>query len=179
MLDYPRLRKALHDGSIDLTDPADVKDLSDYLIDEWIGDYRRVCPTSDVVEVKLDRFSYLFDVRQERLLSAWGLSPGATGHRRDKSRMRGAPLSGGKSYHRGHAIPNQMAGGTDINLVAQKGAINVGPFRELEKRAVANPGSFYFTYWTYPAGMIQRPVRVQQGLILSGAPSLQLADFAN
>ncbi len=72
-----------------------------------------------------------------------------------------------------------MGGGTDINLVAQKGAINVGPFREIEKRAVANPGSLYFTYWTYPAGNSQRPIRVQQGLILSGSGVLQLADFAN
>ena len=150
MLDYPRLKNALHNGLIDLADPAHVKELTDYLIDEWIIDYRRRCRASDIVEVKLDRFSYLFDVKQERLISAWGLSPGATGHVRDKTRMRGAPLGGDKSYHRGHAIPNQMAGGTDINLVAQKGAINVGPFRQLEKQAVADPGSFYFTNWTYP-----------------------------
>ncbi len=159
ILDYPRLRKALHDGSIDLADSADVKDMSTYLIDEWIRDYRRVCASADVVEVKLDRFGYLFDVRRERLLSAWGLSPGATGHVRDKNRMRGAPLGGGKGTHRGHAIPIQIGGGTGINLVAQEGAVNVGPFRELERRAVANPGSFYFTYWTYPPGNKQRPAR--------------------
>ena len=93
--------------------------------------------------------------------------------------MRGAPLSGGKSYHRGHAIPNQMGGGTDINLVAQKGAINIGPFREIERKAVANPSSLYFTYWIYPPGNSQRPTRVQQGLILPAARTLQLADFAN
>lgn len=179
MPDYPRVQRALHEGSIDLADQGHLRQVSDYLVDQWVADYRRTCASANIVEVKLDRFSYLFDLKFERLISAWGLSPGATGHMRDKARMRGHPLGGDSSYHRGHAIPNQMAGGTDINLVAQKGAINVGPFREIEKKAVANPGSLYFTYWTYPAGNSQRPIRVQQGLILTGARVLQLVDFAN
>jgi hypothetical protein len=72
-----------------------------------------------------------------------------------------------------------MSGGTDINLVAQKGAINVGRFRELEKRGVANPGSLYFTYWVYLRGDSQKPAHVQQGMIVARSHVLQLAHFAN
>jgi hypothetical protein len=179
LLTYGRIANALLDGTIDLADPDDVKQLTDYLIDEWIGDYRRFVTSSDVVEVRLHRFSYLFDVKMERLISAWGLSPGATDHVRDKKRMRGHPLGGDERYHRGHAIPNQMGGGTDINLVAQKGKINIGPFRLLEKRAVASPGSLYFSYWLYPGSQTQRPNHVQQGLIVPGSLAIELADFAN
>lgn len=179
MLEYPRLKGALQRGLISLADRAHVDEISDYLTDVWVSDYGRTSVSARIVKVTLQRFSYLFDQRFERLVSAWGVSPGATGHVRDKRRMRGHPLGGDASYHRGHAIPNQMSGGTDINLVAQKGAINVGPFRELEKRAVANPGSLYFTYWIYSRGDSQKPIRVQQGLIVAGSQILQLADFAN
>ena len=73
-------------------------------------------------------------------------------------------------YHRGHAIPHTLGGPTDINLVPQLGRINVGQFRTLEKRAVATPGSLYFTYWSYArtraagrSSASQTPVAVDQG----------------
>jgi hypothetical protein len=179
VLDYPRLKVALQKRLVDLGDPAHVNEISDYLTDEWITDYHRVCGPAGIVKLTLQRFSYLFDQRFERLVSAWGISLGATGQIRDKSRMRGYPLGGDASYHRGHAIPNQMGGGADINLVAQKGKINIGPFRELERRAVANPGSVYFSYWVYRHGDAQTPTRVQQGLIVASSQVLQLADFGN
>ena len=88
MLDYLRLRGALQKGLIDLADPAHVEEISDYLADEWIADYGRISARSEIVKVTLKQFSYLFDQRFARLISAWGVSPGATGHVRDKSRVR-------------------------------------------------------------------------------------------
>jgi hypothetical protein len=89
--------------------------------------------------------------------------------------MAGYPLSAGSLYHRGHAIPHRLGGPTDINLVPQLGKINIGPFRPLEKKAVATPGSFYFTYWTYLGSarardgrLGQTPTGVDQGLLIPG-----------
>ena len=81
--------------------------------------------------------------------------------------MAGHPLSAGGLYHRGHAIPHTLGGPTDINLVPQLGAINIGPFRALERQAVATPGALYFTYWQY-SGQSQTPIAVDQGLVVPG-----------
>jgi hypothetical protein len=43
--------------------------------------------------------------------------------------------------------------------------INCGRFQELGRKAVATPGSLYFTYWLYPNAQSQRPAMVQQGLL--------------
>jgi hypothetical protein len=125
----------------------------------------------------------LFDIAAERLIAAWGLSKG-----KDKSprsiiatRMKGHPLTNlvhGKRYHRGHALPHTMGGRTDINLVPQLGAINSGPFQELERLAVATEGSLYFTYWSYPDGRAQRPSDVEQGCLIAGSAP-RIANFRN
>jgi hypothetical protein len=147
-----------------------------YLIDQWLTDYGASTPAADVVETGVSGFSYLFDVRAERLVSAWGISNGKHGAERDKSRMRGHPLSAGPHYHRGHAIAHSLGGTTDINLVPQLGRINTGDFRKLENEAVASPGSLYFTYWLYdparrPASAAAPvPRRVEQGLLIAGRP---------
>ncbi len=136
----------------------------------WLDDYGRVAPHADIVEVQSDDFFYLFDIAAERLIAAWGQSEGRSNERRDSNRMAGHPLSAGPLYHRGHAIPHTLGGGTDINLVTQLARINIGSFRPLEKQAVATPGSLYFTYWTYlgsgPDG--QTPTGVDQGLLIAG-----------
>jgi hypothetical protein len=139
-----------------------------YLVDVWLSDYERVAEASEVVETTVDRFSYLFDIAAERLIAAWGISEGRHAGLRDRSRMAGHPLSAGLHYHRGHAIPHTLGGPTDINLVPQRGAVNVGPFRVLELRAVRTPGSLYFTYWMYTPRSGQRPVTVDQGLLIPG-----------
>jgi hypothetical protein len=139
-----------------------------YLVDEWLADYDRGTPNNEIVETTTSDFSYLFDVLSGRLLAAWGFSHGRHGGARDKSRMAGHPLSAGSLYHRGHAIPHTLGGPTDINLVPQLGSINIGPFRVLEKRAVATPGALYFTYWRYGKGQSQTPIGVDQGLIIPG-----------
>ena len=78
-----------------------------------------------------------------------------------------------------------LGGGLDINLVTQRGSLNIGQFRVLEKRAVATPGSLYFTYWVYRSPQTQKPVRVEQGLLFfkerSGGkmPDINIGQFTN
>lgn len=135
------------------------------LVDIWLGASGGL--SDNVVETTSDSFSYLFDIGHERLIAAWGISRGRFGGARDASRMKGFPLSAGATYHRGHAVPHRLGGALDINLVPQLGRINIGPFRELERKAVATPGALYFTFWTY-RGSSQTPVGVDQGLLIPG-----------
>ena len=147
------------------------------LVSEWLRDYDALFPGNEIVETSTSGFSYLFDIQSGRLLAAWGFSQGKHTGARDKSRMAGHPLSAGVLYHRGHAIPHTLGGPTDINLVPQLGAINIGPFRALERQAVATPGAFYFTYWHY-RGASQTPIAVDQGLLIPGQPA-QIVQHGN
>lgn len=149
-----------------------------YLVDIWLEEYERSTKKHDIVETLSERFHYLFDIANGRLIAAWGISEGRHAGARPKSRMAGHPLSDGPEYHRGHAIPHTLGGPTDINLVPQRGAVNVGPFRELEKRAVATPGSFYFSRWIYRTDKSQRPKAVEQGLLVAGGTA-DIRQFAN
>lgn len=105
------------------------------------------------------------------MIAAWGISRGRHAGKRDKSRMAGHPRSADKRYHRGHAISHTLGGRTDINLIAQLGSVNIGPFRALEREAIATPGALYFTYWTYGPANGQKPSGVQQGLLVPGRPA--------
>jgi hypothetical protein len=148
-----------------------------WLIDRWLDEYCSAFRGDHIVETRVGAFSYLFDVDAERLIAAWGISGGAVHTPRDKSRMQGHPLSDGSNYHRGHAIPHSLGGPTDINLVPQLGALNVGAFRRIEKAAVASPGGLYFTYWIYNT-QTQKPDFVEQGLLLPNG-SVDIERFAN
>lgn len=148
------------------------------LTGEWLAEYDRLFPRSDIVEVTTEGFTYLFDIVAGRLIAAWGFSRGKHTGARDKSRMAGHPLGAGSLYHRGHAIPHTLGGPTDINLVPQLGSVNVGPFRVLEKRAVATPGALYFTYWRYGPGLSQKPIGVDQGLLVPGG-TLEVTQHVN
>jgi hypothetical protein len=145
-----------------------------HLTSLWIAEYANDSYKHELIETTLDNFSYLFDVENERLIAAWGISKGKNTDLRDKARMAGHPLSTGPEYHRGHAIPHTLGGHTDINLVPQLGAVNIGPFRVLERLAVSTPGSLYFTYWRYSKSKdnskIQKPVGIEQGLLIPGHP---------
>lgn len=170
MADYPQL------GA--LTDRAQRighwDEVASYLVALWIDDYLEAADKTDIVETRSAGFSYLFDIEAERLLAAWGLSRGRHDQPRDKGRMAGHPRTGGADYHRGHAVPHGLGGPADINLVPQLGRMNIGPFRRLEREAVATPGSFYFTYWSYrdspPVNGFpgQVPTAVDQGLLVMG-----------
>jgi hypothetical protein len=136
MASYPGLS-----GTVPRAGSANWKKAADYLVGVWLGDYDGG-GKANIVETRSGNFSYLFDIEPGRLIAAWGVSQGKHSGARDKSRMAGHPLGAGPLYHRGHAIPHTLGGGTDINLVPQRGSVNVGPFRALEKLAVATPGAF-------------------------------------
>jgi hypothetical protein len=177
---YPRLCKLVRSLEPQAPEDAFAKVVVPYLVDVWLSDYARYAVTKEMVETRASNFRYLFDVAAQRLIAAWGISHGRHSGARDASRMAGHPNSVGPLYHRGHAIPHTLGGPTDINLVPQLGRINVGPFRPLEKKAVATPGSLYFTYWTYlgsaPAAREgdpgQTPTGVDQGLLIAGQSPL-------
>ena len=166
--DLPRLASLL--GSIDPANAdADFNvDIVPYLTGVWLDSYTATTANWEIVQVSVEGFSYLFDVVTGRLVAAWGVSRGRHGGARPASRMAGHPLSAGPRYHRGHAIPHTLGGGTDLNLVAQLGSVNIGPFRPLERQAVATPGSLYFTFWIYGPGDGQTPNAVEQGLLVHG-----------
>lgn len=147
-----------------------------YLVQTWLGHYDLAGTGGEVVEVRLAQFSYLFDIGPDRLIAAWGISQGRFGGDRDKRRIQGYPVSNRPLYHAGHAIPHRLGGGMDINLSAQLGSMNTGPFRKLENEAVNTPGSLYFSYWMYGAGpKMQLASRIQQGLLVrGGAPEIKV-----
>jgi hypothetical protein len=171
MLDYPGLDTLL----LKMTAPSSEEKFSNEVIPSlvkiWVDDYVRTAQASEIVETTVEGFSYLFDIKEERLIAAWGISRGRHSGKRDASRMAGHPQSGDKRYHRGHAIAHTLGGGTDINLVAQLGSVNIGPFRALEREAIDTPGALYFSYWTYDSSNSQRPIGVQQGLLVPGRPA--------
>lgn len=140
------------------------------LINDCLSDYHSKWESADAVLTQSCNSNYLFDVAAQRLVVAWIVSSGRDGHTRDTSRMAGFPNSMGSLYHRGHAIPHRLGGGTDINLVLQLGSINIGAFRVLEREAQSAPGSIYFTYWLYGDGSSQVPAGVEQGLIRANRP---------
>jgi hypothetical protein len=177
MLDYARLTPLTR--QIDPSADEPYQAATDALVGMWLDDYNSRTPSLDVVVTLYGDFAYLFDVKHARLIAAWGVSHGRHGGARDKARMAGHPKGAGERYHRGHAIPHTLGGLTDINLVPQLGAINVGPFRELERLAVATPGALYFTYWRYGRSTTrQTPVGVDQGLLRPGLPA-QIRTHAN
>ena len=142
------------------------------LVDAFGEVYARFRPRAQVVEVTLDGFGYLFDIAASSNVAAYGFMRGKHTGKRDASRMSGYPKAEGADFHRGHMIPHTGHGGTDINLFIQRGDVNVGPFRRLEKLAVATRGSFYFVYLLYaPVSASERPAAVEQGLILPGPPA--------
>lgn len=175
MVNYAGLTGLLKQISID--DPEyGFRAIVPRLVTMWVDDYSSGKRACDIVQTVDSGFSYLFDIAAGRLVAAWGISRGRHAGARDASRMAGHPQSAGPLYHRGHAIPHTLGGSTDINLVPQLGRINVGPFRPLEKKAVATPGSLYFTYWRYPRIQIastaaQTPTGVDQGLLVAGQPA--------
>jgi hypothetical protein len=146
-------------------------ELPDRLSDAWCADYRRAFRDADIVSIPLDPFVYLFDLTGERALGAYGIMGGKVSAPRDRARMAGHPKAEGRDYHRGHLMPHSGGGGTDINLFSQLGSLNVGAFRELEKIAVASPGTFYFVRLLYDLTGSQRPASVEQGLLINAKSS--------
>lgn len=168
MRDYTRVNDAVRRLERHTPEAVFVADVMPALIETWLDQYRQLTRVNDVVSVTVDHFSYLFDLKGERLIAAWGISRGLHEGARDKARMAGHPRTGGDRYHRGHAIAHTLGGTTDINLVAQLGSINVGAFRELERAAVNTPGALYFTHWIFDSPDAEIAARVEQGLLIPG-----------
>jgi hypothetical protein len=148
------------------------------LVAEWMARYRTAEPEAEVIRTETKGHSYLYDVPNTRLLAAWTIIVQREKRSRDESRMSGFPLPFGEAYHRGHAIAHTLGGGEEINLVPQLGASNIGPFRRLERKAMRHPGALYFTFWIYGGPSEQVPIRVEQGLLISGS-GLELAVHEN
>lgn len=145
------------------------------LVDCWLDDYSIRWKGDQIVTTRngLVEAEVLFDVAAGRLIAAWAINQGKSDQLRDKARMRGASVGGDRHYHRGHAIPNSMGGGLDINLVPQLGRINIGAFRRLDNRTIDHAGSLYFSYWIYGSDKAQRPNHIHQGLLTPGrAPEI-------
>lgn len=139
-------------------------DILPALITIWLAEYRASAADAEIVEVKVDGCSHLFDLTEERLIAAYGFPDGGTVGGRDAVRMRGFPKPASGRI-KGHAIAHQLGGGLDINLVPQDRRINGGAFRVLEREAVRHPGCLYFSNWTYDQPAVQTPTMVVQGLI--------------
>jgi hypothetical protein len=155
-------------------------ELPDRLCAAWCRDYRDTFRNTEIVSIALAPFVYLFDLAGERSVAVYGIMGGKVSPPRDGARMAGFPKAEGPQYHRGHAMPHSAGGGTDINLFIQPGALNVGPFRELEKLAVASPGSFYFVRFLYDLTGSQRPAFIEQGALVNATPArMQTRFFAN
>jgi hypothetical protein len=146
-------------------------EVAERLVQLWLDEYTRLHFPHDVVETTAASFSYLFDIGPQRLIAAWGV------RRRPRCGQAGRREDGGSPIERRKALPSRsrnsthLGGPTDINLVPQLGSVNVGPFRPLEKQAVATPGSFYFTYWKYRDNSTQTPSGVDQGLLIPDGTS--------
>ena len=164
MLDYPELRSLWNQTTWRGRQPVE-----EYLVGRWLGHYLATAGPEDPRVVQtIDRGNaYLFDIKDPgRLIAAWCISSGHHAEPRQRGRQAGQPKGGGDDYHRGHAIAHSMGGGMDINFVPQLGRINIGPFRELERLAVATPGALYWSYWRYAGATSPRPDRVQQGMVM-------------
>jgi len=151
-----------------------------YLISVWLRHYRMSLSGGNVVEVPLGQYSYLFDIGPDRLIAAWGISAGRFAGDRPSCRIAGHPVANRNIYDAGHAISHRLGGGTDINLAAQLASVNRKAFQQLERSAVKNPGSLYFTYWMYcrTGRQIQLASRIQQGLVSQNTDP-QIRDFKN
>jgi hypothetical protein len=167
MADYSNIPQPLPRDSSQLKDGFE-RNIVRYLRRVWLLDYRKSTTGAEIAQIDLSGFSYLFDIAHSRLVAAWVLSKGPVDHERDASRMRGHPLTEKPGHHRGHVIPHQLGGLCDINLVDQRGALNIGNFRRLERLAVATPGALYFTYWQYKNASDTIPAFVDQGVLIPG-----------
>ena len=159
------------------------KELPRLLTDLWCEEYLAEFSDAEIVVVNLDNFTYLFDLKDERNLAVYAIMGGKNTIERDHARMAGHPKAEGRDFHRGHMIPHSGHGGTDINLFVQRGSVNIGPFRPLERLAVdnKNKGSFYFVRLLYRMGShSQRPISMEQGLLLkANPPDLDVRFFVN
>lgn len=182
MARYPRLNLLLR--SLDPEDPVggleDV--IAPYLIDVWVSDYiryTRLPSLRSLAEIDIEDFFYLFDLHNERLVAAWGLSEGLKGGGVSDD---GPRVKANYSSTWGHAIAHIMGGGGGVVLLRQFDQLDDGSFNKLETQALGAPAALYFNFWNYdgaPGVPIegsqklapsQIPISIDRGLIIPGRP---------
>ena len=150
----------------------------------WLARYHLMCdgPTN-VLEVPLQNFSYLFDycaeliaagelpldAREDRAVVAYGLAQSAKS-KRNASRIRGFPGSDDRG-DRGHLAAHAAGGGLDINVFHQDAYLNRGwspqgkRYREMERYCADHEGTFFFSRLIY-ADATARPAEIEFGILM-------------
>jgi hypothetical protein len=182
-IDYAAGMRSLSGASVDVI----VQVIREEMPAAWIDRYHRMCegPTN-VLEVPLQNFSYLFDfcselidlgelpagAREDRTVVAFGITQSAKG-RRDASRIRGFPGSDERG-DRGHLVAHAAGGGLDINVFHQDAYLNRGwspqgrRYREMERYCATHDGTFFFSRLIY-ADQTARPAEIEFGILLPDA----------
>jgi len=148
----------------------------------WIDCYHHMsCGPTNVLEVPLKNFTYLFDfcselietgelavgAREDRTLGAYGISALARTSR-DSSRIRGFPGSDERG-DRGHLAAHASGGDLDINIFHQDAYLNRGwspagkRYREMERYCSQNAGTFFFSRLIY-TDATARPTEIEFGV---------------
>jgi hypothetical protein len=153
--DYAALKREFDQGLI-----SD-ENLASRLSDGWTASYRHRTAVAELVEIDQGELTYLFDLAGQRLIGAYGRAV-LNADRRPGARMRGFPLPASRNdLVRGHLVAHSLGGGTDINLIPQSAALNIGgPWRRLERLAHANPGCFLAIEATYEDDTTQTPAQL-------------------
>jgi hypothetical protein len=136
------------------------EELFSRLPDLWCDSYCEMSGSSrDICSIPQETFIYLFDVVNERVVVAYGVSETNT-EARDASRMAGwlgkiSDRFKGRA-DKGHIMSHKQGGGMDINLFPQRTDVNRGRsmqgrvYRELERYCASNPDTFCFSRLIYP-----------------------------
>ncbi len=162
-VDYQAVREAVAAAK-------SVDGLAQQISSAWAAQYQQQCKGfTELVEVNLGSLTYLFDVAQGRTVGVYGTSM-PTSEARPESRISGHPSynRGEKQTDRGHLAAHTIGGGTDINLVAQDHAVNIGAaWRGFERYAQENPGTFFAVQVEYATDQ-DRPSGFVYGMVRDG-----------
>lgn len=165
----------------------------------WCGEYKRLFHPSNISEITLGNFVFLFDftsglvgetihgVQVDRVVATYGRST-LPAKSRDDSRMKRyiGPSSKifGPGYDKGHFIAHSMGGDIhdSINWFPQEKRLNRGwseqgrAYREIEKFCARNPGTFVFSRPVYD-DLSSCPSALDVGVFRAG--ELQIRTFDN
>lgn len=151
--------------------------LAEELPDRWCAVYGRKFPLSEIVEVTLDTYRYIFDLTESRVVVAYGQSGKRVGKRSDGARRQGWAGGSITGHHsvpvdKGHFMSDAAGGGADINLFVQRRDLNRGwspegrVYKEMETFCQKNAGTFCFSRGLY-RGSEQDPAALEFGVLRS------------
>jgi hypothetical protein len=144
--------------SVRLDQPEALETFEDE-VDSWCDEYTAEHSNASLVEIKLNTAVYWFDLVNERVVIAYGISTKPE-RSRDLGRMRRFPdvsvgvnkALGDRTFavDRGHFISHAAGGELEINLFPQRRELNRGwsepgkIYRKMERFAAFHPGTFHF-----------------------------------